>query len=442
MRRRLSTMRWLVICLSWAVLISSCSQPQAAPAASQPDAAAPAAVVSSNSDVVSAEAAVVPWRETVLSFKTSGRIAKILVSEGDVVKEGQELARLESGDLQLSVAQAEAQLKSAQAQLAKVKAGARPEEVAVAETAVKIAEANATAADSAVQIAKANVTSAQAAVGSAQASLDQAKAGATPEQLNGAAAVLANAAAAVKQAQAAFDQVKDMAGIGMMPQSLQLEQATNEYNRAKASYQNLQNGATPAEIKVYERQVTQAQAGVPVAQAQLVQAQAQADVAHAQVSQAQAQLDLTKASSRPEDVAVAEAAVAQAQVVVDQAKNALADAILTAPFAGTVGTVPVDPGQLVSPQMIAMRLGDLTRLQVQTKDLSEADVDRVKVGQAVSVSLDALQGQKFTGKVTRIAPVASDNRGDQVYTVTADVDGGEDAGLRWGMTAYVDIRVR
>ena len=159
-------------------------------------------------------------------------------------------------------------------------------------------------------------------------------------------------------------------------------------------------------------------------------------------AQAQAQLDLLRAGSRAEDIAVAEAQVAQAQVSLAEAQNALDDAVLKAPFDGTVGAMLVQAGEVAAAGTPVVRLGDLTQLYVQTEDLGEVDVNRVQVGQAASVRVDAISGQTFKATVLRVAPAAIDRRGDKVYTVTLNLEGSQDAGLRWGMTAFVDIEVR
>ena len=76
---------------------------------------------------VSAQAYVHPLREVDLAFKRGGRLAAVLVKEGDQVQAGQTLLRLDDADLAASVAQAEASLARSQAQLAQTKAGpARP----------------------------------------------------------------------------------------------------------------------------------------------------------------------------------------------------------------------------------------------------------------------------------------------------------------------------
>lgn len=55
--------------------------------------------------------------------------------------------------------------------------------------------------------------------------------------------------------------------------------------------------------------------------------------------------------------------------------------------------------------------------------------------------MDALPGREFRGRVSKITPMAEERPGDIVYTVTIDLEEGLEAGLRWGMTAYVDILV-
>jgi len=48
---------------------------------------------------------------------------------------------------------------------------------------------------------------------------------------------------------------------------------------------------------------------------------------------------------------------------------------------------------------------------------------------------------EFRGRVSEIAPMAEERHGDIVHKVTIDLEEGLEAGLRWGMTAYVDILV-
>lgn len=70
-------------------------------------------------------------------FRIPGKIVKRLVSEGEKIAEGQPVARLDSSDLQKEKALREAEVKLAEAQLAELDAGSRPEEIAQADAAVK-----------------------------------------------------------------------------------------------------------------------------------------------------------------------------------------------------------------------------------------------------------------------------------------------------------------
>jgi multidrug resistance efflux pump len=113
---------------------------------------------------------------------------------------------------------------------------------------------------------------------------------------------------------------------------------------------------------------------------------------------------------------------------------------LVAPFAGTIGTVYVRSGELAQPGQSIVTLGDLGSLRVETTDLSETDIARVTEGQPVNVTFDALPGKTITGKVARIAPMSTPGQSAVNYVVTVQLDE-VDPVLRWGMTAFVDVRV-
>ena len=80
---------------------------------------------------VDATGSLAPHSKVSLAFETGGRVAETLVEEGDQVKAGQPLARLETDDLELQVTQAEAALAAAKAQLAQLTVSPRPEDVAI-----------------------------------------------------------------------------------------------------------------------------------------------------------------------------------------------------------------------------------------------------------------------------------------------------------------------
>lgn len=166
-----------------------------------------------------------------------------------------------------------------------------------------------------------------------------------------------------------------------------------------------------------------------------------ADAAVAALAQrdaARAQLDLLQAGPTVEQVAAVEAAVAQAEAAVQAARaTRRRQAELRAPFAGTVTALEVAPGGTVLPGQAVLVLADLSRLQVETTDLSERDIAGVAVGQTAHVSVEA-PGMQVTGRVVQIALQATTLGGDVVYQVVIALDE-QPADLRWGMSVEAEI---
>ncbi len=77
--------------------------------------------------------------EADLGFQLAGRVQEVGPREGDTVSGGQELARLDLTDLEAARAAAEAQVAAAEARLTELRRGARPEELAQAEAALRAA---------------------------------------------------------------------------------------------------------------------------------------------------------------------------------------------------------------------------------------------------------------------------------------------------------------
>ncbi len=141
----------------------------------------------------------------------------------------------------------------------------------------------------------------------------------------------------------------------------------------------------------------------------------------------------------PEDREKAQARVEEAEAAVLTAHAMQAQATLVAPFEATITSLDVSTGEAVEVGQTVVTLADLGHLQVETTDLSERDISRVKVGQSARIYVDAL-GQEITGQVTQITPKASSIGGDKVYKVIITLSEQPEA-LRWGMNAAVEIEV-
>ncbi len=403
------------------------------------------------SPTVSADGKVVPLRSAELTLPTSGVVAEVLVKEGERVQAGQALIRLEGSRQQAALAQAEAGLRRAEANLAQVKAGAREQEVAAARAAVDAAKAQLArvqtgARSDEVAAAESAVKAAEAGVAAAEAALKRLLQGPEESELVAAKAELASAEAALKQAQAEYDKVAWAPDVAARPEALRLEQATIAYNAAKARLDLLQRQPSAAAVDAARAEVQRAKAQLQQAQATLAKVKSGAQAADIQaaeagVRQAQAQLELALAGARPETVAAAEAEVANARAAVEQARVALADIELKAPFAGTVAAIAVAPGELATPNRPLVHLADFSAWQIETTDLSELDAPRVREGDPARITFDAIPDLELTGKVVRIKPLGEARQGDITYTAVIALDR-QDERLRWNMTAIVAVEPR
>lgn len=338
---------------------------------------------------VSATGSIAPEAEVKLSFATQGTVAQVPVKVGDTVAKGQTLARLDTADLQLAVAQAEQTYVLQQANLEQLQTGS-------------------TEAD--IKAAKAAITSANAAYAAAQQ-----QANAQPDQLVIAQSNLDKSAEALRIAQWAYDNMlttwflKDYAPNS--PQAQALTNAQTDYNVAQADYNLKKSSINSSSVSA----------------------------AYAQLTQAQANLAKLEAGPTGPQLKAARAQVEQARIALDIARANVAKATLTAPFAGVVSAVNVKAGEPANGALPAVVLVDTSVFHIDVT-VDEVDVARIALGQLLTVTLDALPGETFSGKVDRVAPTATVNGGVVSYAVRLVLEP-VDAPLRSGMSATADIVV-
>jgi HlyD family secretion protein len=156
-----------------------------------------------------------------LGFQVAGRVADVRVGEGSEVRRGDELARLDTRELEAALEGARAQLDAAEARLAELEGGARPQEVLTAEAAVHAAATQAEAARSERErtgtlfaggaVSRQTLDRAEAALQVAVAGLQQAeeqlalvREGPRTETIRGQRAAVAQARANVARAEVAL----------------------------------------------------------------------------------------------------------------------------------------------------------------------------------------------------------------------------------------------
>ena len=374
-----------------------------------------------------------------LSPAIGGLVSHIHVAEGQTVKAGDLLLDLDNGMLAAQLQVAQAAVTEAQAARDKLMAGATDAQISSAEATLAAAEAAVALAAGQMQVAQAAVETAQAQQTIAERQYAELASHPTEQELTAAAAQIAMAEAAVEQAQAAFNLVRAEPNIGALPQSMALRQATAALEGAQAEAASLTFGATDEQLAVLSGQIDAAAAQVTAAESQLPGAEAAVMSALAQQASAQAALDSLLAGATSEEIAMAEARVQSTQAAEASAQAALGQAQLVAPFAGQIGQINVRPGEMTTSGEVLILLGDPGAMHVETTDLRETDVVRLSEGMDVEVTFDALPDRIFNGVIMRVAPVSTAAQGSTNYTIHVNVDE-LDPSLRWGMTAFVNIR--
>ncbi|MGE5262073.1 MAG: efflux RND transporter periplasmic adaptor subunit [Acidobacteriota bacterium] len=330
---------------------------------------------------VSATGAVSPLRLAELAFSANGPLTRLDVKQGDRVKAGQILATLDTRTLDYQLAQAEANLAAAQAK-----------------------------ADQLKNPSPADLVAAQASVASAEAALAQLK---TPAQndLIIAKSDVDKAKAALDRAQAEYDRIGGASNpmIGMLPQSLSLQQASLDYQKAIAAYNS--------KVSPNDSQLKQGLSNAEQARATLAR--------------------LTNPNSN--DVKAALANVDQARAARDLARAQLDNAILRAPFDGVVTHVDFDLGSFAPAGRTILGVADTAQLRVKL-NIDETDIARVSIGQSVNVDLDAYPDSTLNAQVTDVAASATTTQGVVNYVVTITLDPGS-VPVKIGMTANANIVV-
>lgn len=309
---------------------------------------------------------------------TAGTLDKVYVSDGATVTAGQNIAKMDTGPLELAVKQAKAGL--AQAQAAYDNLGAS----SVSSKDVAAAEANVTATKKAYNAAKKSANSVSGPtsgeVAAAKAARDAAKAS------------YDNAVAVHEHALATYGSTSPTTTAAATAE----KQAYAAYLNAKATYDKLKNTSTST-----------AQASADSGEAQ----------AYAAYKQALASLHKATAADPDSQEAAAVAAIEQAEQALQVAENNLENATLVAPIDGTVffnpvgqpgasGKTPVaSAGSAVTPGSAPFSVVDMSG-STFVAEVDEADIDRVKLNRSADVTLDSFAGKTFKGKVTHISPAA------------------------------------
>jgi HlyD family secretion protein len=309
---------------------------------------------------IKASGTVEPIKSVNISPKNPGRLAKLLVEQGDSVKQGQKLAVMENVEIQAQGVQAQADLKQAIANLQEKKVSVAGE----------------------IEQAKARLAQAQAQFSQAQARI--------PKDIDQTRAQLQAAESALKLAQERIKRNQYLLEQGAITQD-RFDETVNNYQNAQANV---------AEIAQRLEQLKST-------------SNPELEQLAAAVGEAKLALEQRQQNAKNE-IASLEAAVESAQAALKQVEVQFVDTILTAPFDGIITQKYAVEGAFVTPTTSASSTASATSTSILAiaqgleivAEVPEVDIGQLQPGQKVRIVADAYPDDVFFGAIKTIAPEA------------------------------------
>jgi HlyD family secretion protein len=337
---------------------------------------------------ITANGKVVPFQTVNLSPKNAGTLVQLMVEQGDRVRSGQVIARMDASGLEGQFIQAQATVAQAQARLAELQAGNRPQEVSQAEARVARAQA-----DYALKVNSA------------------------PQLVSEAENQLKNAQSELALAKARLERYRELVKVGAVAVDRFQEEQRN-YDSALAAY----NEATERLTRV---------------KTQAVQDSWQAQ---ASLREAEQGYELSRAGTRPEVIAQAQADVENAIGQLRSIQTQIEDTVIRAPFDGVITQKYATEGAFVTPTTSASNNNSATSTSIVAlardveiiAEVPEVDIGQIRPGQEVELQADAYPDQVFKGQVRLVAPEAVVEQNVTSFQVRVAIVSGQDE-LRSGM---------
>ena len=304
--------------------------------------------------------------ESNLAFQVNGRVARVLVDDGQKAKKGDLLAELQRDEFESRKAQAEAKVKQARENLAKLQA--------------LLALYNETLPAS-VTRARANVAALRSRVRELETGYRSQEVAQARRTFEAARLTMANA----KKDKVRYDKLfakKIVSEKERDAMELRYETALKNYQKAKEALSLLTEGFRKESIQA-----------------------ARAKLAEGVAALRQAESNLRKITIASQDVKTAEAQLASARAALRLADTQLGYTRLLAPFSGIITSRDVEPGEVVTPGREVISIADLSQVDLKVF-VGEEEIGKVKPGQKVSVKTDTFPDKTYEGRVSYISPEA------------------------------------
>lgn len=342
--------------------------------------------------IVGATGTVRANQSATLVWQTNGRIESINAAIGDKVKTDEVLATLAQSSLSQSIILAQSDLVTAQRNL---------DDLINSDTARAQAQLNLANAQQDYDKVRWNAVYSGKPRESSQNTLDSAS----------AAVVIAQDR--VDKAQKEYNKYGESPETDLLKANAlsNLAAAKKALAEAKLNLDFYKNDPTAKEVSISQGEIA---------------------VAKAKLDDAQREWDRLKNGPDPADITAAKARVAAIEATLNMAK-------ISSPFGGVITDASGMVGDIVSPNTYAFRVDDLSQMFVDV-EIPEVDINRVKVGQNVTLTFDAINATEYQGRVAEVARIGANTSGAVNFKVTIEVLN-PDAQVMPGMTAAVNIVV-
>jgi HlyD family secretion protein len=386
------------------------------------------------STAVSASGNLALVAERSVALGVDGVVEKIAVSVGDQVQTGDLLLQLDTTALERAVSQAQLQVESAKIALADLQMPATDAEIAKAEANLREAQEN--LAEVKAGPGAEEIAAARSNLAAAQAGYSELQAGPSAAELTQLSADMKKAQIALASAQSAYDKIAWQGSAGMSSEAGTLQDATIDYESAKAAYEEATAAASSSDLQSAVSTIQDAQVKLN----DLLNSPTDADTAAAEATLAAAEASLAdlQAGATTTDIRSAELTLKEALISLESAQRDLQAAAVTAPIAGYITALDAEVGVRSSSGAVVAAIADPAQLQLEIS-VAEADIPSVSMGQAAGVEIDALPGKTFAGVVTSISPVNDSSSTSVSYPVTIELAGDDLTGVKPGMNAVATL---
>lgn len=393
--------------------------------------------------------------------KAGGKVLKLYVEEGSVVKKGDLIAEIDPSDTKSTFDQANADLTAAEAQAQQAQLSVEVEEknaansVKDSEVALQLAKIR---LDKAKETAKVQPDLTKASIANAQANFDAQNDASRaleqvtiPQKRRDAQGNLDRSKAELESSKAELDRQKELFQKGYVSKS-SVERAQSAFESANATYLTAQQRMTTLESEIkgdldaQRGRLAQAKASLDQAKAnstQDFQSKKSLDEAERTVQQAELSLDRAKTQLlnvqiRKADLKSADASVLRNRIRAENADVNFRDATVRAPRDGIVTLKYLEEGTIIPPGTSTfsqgtslVQISDVTTMYVECA-VDEADIASVKKGQNVRITAEAFPGLPFKGIVERVSPAATTANNVTTIKVRVQVLGIDESAQRRG----------